>query len=226
MAFTRDHFIRHRRWLYHFTAPDNLALLGAERAMLSAAAWVERANAFRAGQIPDVHAFLGTARLQRHPLDVGPGLVVMINDQWPLRSEEFFFALRGTYEDFIGHLNSLVFFWPGDDNGARPRGELAETFEARYHAYGCLRVPTTDAWGLETPVMFCRYNSGAPQRRDRIERGPHIFVSCTDPELMTADVAEVVFPHRLALANGTEWRPPGHVQWQPLFEPAATVRPG
>jgi hypothetical protein len=101
MAFNRAHFIRHRPWLYHFTAHHNADLLRAERATLSATAWVERANAFQPGQVPDEHAFLGTARLQPDPLVAGPRLTVTLNDQWPLRSEEFFFALQGTYADFI-----------------------------------------------------------------------------------------------------------------------------
>jgi hypothetical protein len=228
MAFTRAHFIRsrHRPWLYHFTTPQNVELLRRERAMLSAAAWVARANEHQPNQIPDPHAFLGTARLAPHPLVAGPGLSVTLNDQWPLRSEEFFFALQGTYPDFIRHLNGLVFFWPGNDMGATPRGDLAETFEARYQAFGCLRVPTADLWGADTPIRFCRYNSGAPQRRDRITRGPHIFVPCTDPDLMTADVAEVVFPGRVALPASTRWRPPGETEWDLLFEPAAVMSQG
>ena len=227
MAFTRAHFIRFRPWLYHFTTPQNVGLLRRERAMSSAASWVERANAFQPGQIPDPHAFLGTARTHCHPLVVGAGLAVTLNDQRPLRSEQFFFALLGTYPDFIRHLNSLVFFWPGDDSGATPKGDLAETFETRYHAYGRLRVPTADVWAADTPIRFCRYNSGAPQRRDRITRGQHIFAPHTEPDLMTGGVAEVVFPHHLALPASTQWRPPGETVWRPLFPPvmAAVTSP-
>src|SRR5262249_14675435 len=154
---------------------------------------------------------------------VGPRLTVTLNDQRPLRSEEFFFAIQGTHADFIRHLNGLIFFWPGDDCGATPKGDLAETFEARYHAYARLRVPTADVWGPDTPIRFCRYNSGAPQRRDRITRGPHIFVPCTDPDLMTADVAEVVFPVRVALPARAQWRSPGQTHWHPLFDPVAAA---
>jgi hypothetical protein len=65
MSFTRAHFIRHKPWLYHFTHLDNVDVLRRETAMLSAAAWVARANAFEPGQVPNPHAFLSEPRLAR-----------------------------------------------------------------------------------------------------------------------------------------------------------------
>ena len=71
MSFTRQHFLRYKPWLYHFTHPDNLDLLRKEVAILSTATWVRRANLFEPGQVPNPYAFLGEPRIARHPLRVG-----------------------------------------------------------------------------------------------------------------------------------------------------------
>ena len=219
MAFTRKHFILHRPYLYHFTNAGNAELLRRCREMLCTAAWVLAANQFRP-QVEDVDAFLGTARLGPIVLSVRPDCVVTLNDQLPLRNREGFAARRGTYEDFLRCLNGLIFFWPGDEGGPTPKGSLAETFARRYAAFGCLRVPSAGVWaeGEHAAVQFCTCNSGAPQVRDRIERGPHIFVACDDAALRLPKVAEVVFPQRLALPENTQWRGPGERGWRPLFE--------
>jgi len=220
MPFSRTQFQRYRPWLYHFTAPENLPLLRRERIMLSAAAWVERANAFQP-QIADPEAFLGAPRLRRHPLQVGPGLQVLLNDQVPLRYESSFHGLRGTYSDYIRYLNGLIFFWPGTAVKPTPRGKLADTFAARDPGKILLRVPTMAVWPEDegegsSSIRFCRYNSGAPQARDGVTRGPHLFVTCAEAPFGVPFVAEVVFPHRLVLPAHTEWKFPGQQHWQPL----------
>ena len=44
MPFTRQHFLRHKPWLYHFTHPSNVDVLRQEMAML------ERGRMGRAGE--------------------------------------------------------------------------------------------------------------------------------------------------------------------------------
>ena len=162
MSFNLAQFVRHRPWLYHFTHADNVDMLRRETAMLSAAAWVERANGFEIGQVPDPNTFLGAPRLASIPLRVGAGQVVRLNDQLPLQHRANFYGLVGSYEDFVRCLNSLVFFWPGNERVATPKGNLAASFERHYESFGTLRIPTADVWGGSNTIRFCRYNSGAP----------------------------------------------------------------
>ena len=219
MAFSRDHFIRHRPYLYHFTSLANAKLLRCQREMLSAAAWVIEANQYKP-QVDDANAFLAKARLDPVVLLVGPERIVTLNDQRPLRSSKSFAGLLGTYEDFIRCLKGLVFFWPGNEGGPSPKGSLAESFARRYANFACLRIPTADVWKKqEDPVVrFCTFNSGAPQLRDRLERGSHIFKPHSHQDLRASKVAEVVFTQRLDLPASTQYRQPTVVDWQPLFE--------
>ena len=216
MAFSRTHFIRHRPWLYHYTNPSNLESLVRRREMLSARVWVLEANQFRQ-QVPDVDAFLGTARGEQFPLEIGENSIVMLNDQIPLRNREKFASLRGTYEDYIRCLNNKIFFWAGDANRPITKRGLAHTFAERYAHYGCLRIPTEDVWSeTESPLRFCTCNSGAPQARDRIERGPHIFKAHDDDCIRLKKVSETVVENRLVLPPTVEWQYPLHSQWRAL----------
>lgn len=47
--------------------------------------------------------------------------------------------------------------------------------------------------------MFCRYNSGAPQKRDRVTRGPSLF---TVSFVSAKDLAEVVFRDQVHVPPG------------------------
>ena len=167
MAFTRDDFLARHPWLYHFTTPRNVDLLRAERAMLSAAAWVDRANAFRP-QIEDPHGYLGAPRLQCRTFDIYHDRTVTLNDQLPIQYAGQCNNLQGTYPDFLRCLNGYVFFWPGSDEGPKPTGKLASRFASRYAAFGLLRVSAAPLWPqYGSPIRFCRYNSGAPQARTK-----------------------------------------------------------
>lgn len=216
MAFTREHFIRLRPFLYHLTNPTNEPMLAREREMLCPEARLAAANAYKP-QIADPVVFLQTARLQPVVLRVGRGCRVTLNDQFPLRSENSFAAIRGTYAEFLRCLNTLIFFWPGTSDGLRSKGRLADSFARKDVRRGWLRVPTADLWAEQSTIRFCRYNSGAPQARDGVERGPHIFVPCHDPGLSVTDVAEVVFDYRVTLPESAEWRDPESSEWRPLF---------
>ena len=215
MAFSQEHFARYRMWLYHFTTPENAGMLRNYGEMRSAAEWVSCANSFR-HQISSPLDFLGRARLVRYTLCVRPEATVTLNDQLPLQHESSFYELQGTYADYIRCLNGFVFFWPGQEAGPTPKGDLAASFGKKYAAFGCIRLRVDDVWSSD--LRFCKFNSGAPQARDRVTRGPHIFVPCTDAGMMTKDVAEVVFPRRLVLPRTAQWKAPNSNEWLPLFD--------
>jgi hypothetical protein len=216
LGFTREQFVSERKFLYHFTNPENFGMLQRERAMLSASAWVERANAFMS-QIDDPGRYLGIAREEPRRLQVGPCTFVTLNDQKPLLALGQMPKLQGSYKDFLRCLNSYVFYWPGDEKGPKPPRGLAKSFGTRYAHYGLLRVPTAEAWRREAIIQFCRNNSGAPQARDRIERGPQMFFKHNTKGLEPKEIAEVVFSGFVDLPPDAEWKDPGSKTWRPLF---------
>jgi hypothetical protein len=69
-----------------------------------------------------VDAFLTAPRDQPKVLEVGLGICVTLNDQRLLISRNRFAALRGTHAEYLSFLNRLVFFWPGTEEGPKPKG--------------------------------------------------------------------------------------------------------
>lgn len=217
MPFSQQHFILHRPYLYHFTLPTNLDLLQRLGEMASAAEWVRRANAYRT-QIHDPRAFLSSPRTATHELQVGPGQAITLNDQKPLaRRSSFGGRLRGTRAAYVRRLNSLVFFWPGTEQGPRPKNQLSKGFSLRYPDYAQVRVSTADVWTANSRIRFCTCNSGAPQARDGLVRGLTIFRRLSHPDLELRKVAEVVFEDRLLLPQSTQVRLPHEQSWELLF---------
>src|SRR5205814_853084 len=149
----------------------------------------------------DPQTYLGRPRLKPRDLEIGPNRTVTLNDQLPLHYPNYFHALQGTYADFLRCLNSYVFFWPGTDNGPRPKGRVPKGFAKKYAAYGLLRVPSASVWLPGADIRFCLINSGAPVPWDGVTRGPHIFVTCHSATFDQDQVAEVVFPQRLDLPS-------------------------
>lgn len=222
MAFTRSHWIRHRPFVYHFATLENIERIVKRGEMLSAEAIVKRAHAYDPTQVPDPGAFLRAPRVGPIALTIGPELedVFVLNDQLPMRHETSFATLVGTRNDFIALLNSFVFCWPGNEDGPVTKGNHGQNFLGRYPAFAELRIPIEDAWTDDLPPVFCRYNSGGPQPRDGVVRGPGIFVSAQEPSLALKKVVEIAFKQRVAIPDSAEWRRDAQSDWRPAIRQA------
>lgn len=218
MAFTRNHWIRHRPFLYHFAPADNIERIIARREMLSAEVIVRKAYSYDPTQIPDPDAFLRSPREEPVALRVGPLVedLFELNDQLPMLHESSFAELDGTRDDFIELLNSFVFYWPGTYDGPVTKGDHGQSFRTRYKHFAELRIPVADVWTDRSRPKFCSYNSGAPQARDRVKRGPSIFVEASDTELATRKVVEAVFSKQVALPPSTQWRDNAFSDWRTI----------
>jgi hypothetical protein len=218
MAFTNNHWIRHRPFLYHFAPAANIERIIKRREMLSAEVIVRKAYAYDPTQVLDPTAFLRTPRKMPIALRVGPLAedLCELNDQLPMLHESSFAKLDGTREDFIELLNAFVFYWPGGHDGPVTKGDHGQSFRKRYKHFAELRIPVANVWTDRAFPKFCRFNSGAPQARDRVKRGPSIFVGATDTELETRKVVEVVFPNQVALPPSTQWRDNGFSDWRKI----------
>lgn len=218
MAFTRSHWIRHRPFLYHYAPLANIERIVKRREMLSSEVIVWKAFAYDPTQVPDPAAFLRTPRAKPAALRIGPLAedLFELNDQLPMLHESSFAQLDGTRDDFIELLNGFVFYWPGNQDGPITKGDHGQSFRARYERFAELRIPIADVWMDRSLPQFCRYNSGAPQARDRIIRGPSIFVDASDTELATRKVVEAVFLKRVALPPSTQWRGDTFSDWRTI----------
>lgn len=218
MAFTRNHWVRHRPFLYHYAPLENVKRIIKRGEMLSAAIIVRKAYAYDPTQIPDPSAFLRTPRERSIVLRVGPLVedLFELNDQLPMLHESSFAELDGTRDDFIELLNGFVFYWPGRQEGPVTKGDHGQSFRERYKHFAELRIPVAEVWTDRFFPKFCRYNSGAPQARDRVKRGASIFVDASDAELVTRKVVEAVFPEQVALPPSTQWRDDVFSDWRTI----------
>lgn len=186
--------------------------MAATREILSAETTVSAALAHDPTQLECPIAFLGTPRKAPKALCLPNGMVTL-NDQQPL-SERQCAGLSCTFAEFVSLLNTFVYFWPGTIDEPKPPRDLASSFRDKYREYGCLRVPTADLWADDSQPLFCGYNSGAPQARDRLTRGPELFASNTQTSLKTEFVAEVVFANRISLPATSQWRIGFDAAWE------------
>ncbi len=218
MALTRSHWIRHRPFLYHYAPLANIERIIKRREMLSAEVIVRRAHAYAPSQVSDPDAFLRTPRVEPVPLRIGSleEDVFVLNDQWPMVHKSSFAEWDGSREDFVSLLNCFVFYWPGNQNGPITKGDHGQSFRRRYEYFAELRIPIDDVWTDGFHPKFCRYNSGAPQKRDRVKRGPSIFVEASDDEVFTRKVVETVFLTQVALPRTTQWRADALSDWRTI----------
>ena len=124
-----------------------------------------------------------------------------------------------TFERFVAHLNSRVFFWPGTTAGPIAYG--VRHFK-RYvdEKPVLLRVLLVDlvAVNSATSPEFCRFNSGSPRwtRGVPSPRGPETFVRAGHARFRAAQVVEVTFPGRVVLPWNAEVGPSPQGPWRPL----------
>lgn len=217
MSFTQEHYSRYRPFLFHYAPESNRASLSSKRTMYSTENLVQDLWGYNKEQIASPDDFLSTPRpnsVQLRLASSGSDYITL-NDQQPLQ-ESRCIKLSCPFGDYVALLNTFVFFWPGNEAGPKPKGRLAERFAEKYKVYGCLRVPVRDAWNNKQNPLFCKYNSGAPQGRDCVTRGPEIFQPADITPLKTQHVAEVVFKGVFSIPDSAEWRSPGKAKWEPL----------
>jgi hypothetical protein len=218
VVFTRAHWIRHRPFLYHYAPLANIERIIKRREMLSAEVIVRKAHAYDPSQVLSPETFLRMPRDRSIVLRIGPleEDVFVLNDQLPMVHRSSFAELDGTHGDFVALLNRFIFYWPGNQDGPITKGDHGQSFRRRYKHFAELRIPIDDVWTDGFHPKFCRYNSGAPQKRDRVKRGPSIFVDASDDKVVTRKVVETIFLKQVALPRSTQWRADALSDWQTI----------
>jgi hypothetical protein len=197
-------FISTRPYAYHLTARSNLRGIRAERSLLSAAQLAKH---------PWEEEVLGRRRRKSVEFERAT-----IRDQSPLHQGSIGFAPDFGMAPLLALLNSLVYFWPGRDDGPMPSGQ---NHYARYAAErpALLRIRVDELLAQEALPLVSRYNSGAPRcvGGEKSPRGPETFLPVTDFAGAPSKVIELAFKNRIDLPSSTEVGDSYGGPWKPLF---------
>ncbi|GMU80393.1 MAG: hypothetical protein AMXMBFR47_02640 [Planctomycetota bacterium] len=207
MPLDESRFIRTRPYLFHLTSRQNLGRIRELRTLHSAASLLERAGRME----------LNTIRRVDHFAIEVDGEAVSLRDQKPLHRGPMRLEGGWTYEDFVAHVNSLVFFWPGSEE--QPIDYGARHFE-RYRHEGpvIIRIPSGELIGNGAESLYSRCNSGAPRcsRRKHAPRGPDTFVPAARFDGKPGNVVEVAFSGQVAIPDAATVRGVEGGRWQAL----------
>jgi hypothetical protein len=196
------HYLRLRPRLFHLTARGNLDLIRDRNELLPASVLMAEAQCTQRLCVRRRTAEI--VRVEGHEVN--------LRDQAPLHRGNIRFQGGWSFEEFVAHLNSHVFFWPGGD---RPIPYGIRHF-SRYRDDPCV-VLVADASALIdvnpglTP-KFCRYNSGSPRCSGGLgsPRGTDTFLPAQRFEHAPSRVVETVFDAPVRLPAGG-WRIVDHI---------------
>lgn len=187
-----------RPFLYHLTARKNVPTLIQGGEFLSAK------DIFDLGNRKDL---LQTRRLHCEAVRVG-GTEYVVRDQRPLQQGNMLLEDGLSFGEFVEILNSLIFFWPGNERAPIDMG--LRHFE-RYLDENpvVLRVEFKALLDANFGISpkFARVNSGAPRCHPRAGKGQRGHGTFVEPRLFSGtagDVKEVVFDRRLKLPQRVE----------------------
>ena len=206
-------FVDTRPWLYHLTARMNVKRIRDERRLDCAA------TLLRAGDREDV------VRQRRKSSEVVciRDSCIHIRDQRPLHCKSMSLLGGWGFDDWVEHLNGLVFFWPGRRD-ERPVCSGVRHYERYKKAGECvcvIRVSTRDTFDKNHPAepRFSRYNSGSPRWSGGkpSPRGPDTIVPGGQFVDRPCDVVEVAYRKQVALPDSAEVACSPFGKWRPLF---------
>lgn len=172
--------------LYHLTPRANVDAIRSSGMLRSAHSILQEAE-----EGEHAHARRRSARSVR----IGTQLI-KVQDQRPLAPGNVELLGGWTFEDFVRHLNSHVFCWPGTLEGPT---EYGRRHFARY-APEDPAVLVIDAAEMivantSNPPCFSRFNSGSPRcnRGRKSPRGPDLFLPADTYGGTPGSVVEVTF---------------------------------
>ena len=211
IAFEQS-FAALRPYLYHLTAASNVGRICRMRRLDCAATLlrlggcadlVRKRRATRTGR---------TVRVDNEE--------VHVRDQAPLHRGNMVLLGGWGFEDFIEHLNSFVFFWPGTNQGTSAYGVRHFCRNAREQP-ALIRVPTADtlAKNCSASPRFCSYNSGAPRctKGRGSPRGPNTFAYGERFDRRPSGVVEVVYSAGALLPATAELSSSLQGPWRSLY---------
>jgi hypothetical protein len=210
MGFSLGDFARLRPYLFHLTAQANIDRIRRMRRLDSASRIL--LDAGRPG-------IVRSKRRRHEVVQIGDDLVY-VRDQAPLHQGNTELSDGWSFEDFVQHLNEMVFFWPGTEGGPIPYG--VRHYE-RYQGEApvIIRVSTTSVLqaNVDTPPLFCRFNSGSPRCTNGrpSPRSPLTFRPAGQLDVSAGRVVEVVFNATVVLPPDAQVGAAPSGPWAPLW---------
>jgi len=203
-----ERFLTLRPWAYHLTDRRNVEGIRHQGALFAASCLAK---------LPAEKAALKSRR-NSHLLTEA----AVIRDQRPLIRGHIEFAPGFEFEQLLAQLNSLVFFWPGSENGP-VRGGCRHFNRYQSENPAVLRVPTRALLSENKQnALVCRYNSGSPRtvNRQKSPRGPETFLPVSDFAGNPSAVVELVLEMSARLPASAELGDFPSGPWVPLFSQA------
>ncbi len=195
--------------LYHVTYAVNLPLIRRRRQLQPAA------DLFVEAGMPELVSRRRTADVSLR-ID---GHEVVVRNQRPLRPEMVEIE-SGTFTDYIGCLNSRIFFWPGTDTG------LADDGVRMFQRSGAessimIRIDSRsliDANGSGAiDLSGCNAGAGWIEGGRKSRRGLHVFEPLASFSRPALGVAEITFRETVVLPCDTRYADRADGPWRGLF---------
>jgi hypothetical protein len=211
VGFAANELFRLRPFAFHLTASSNLEGIRKAKTLFSASALLHLGGKAELSNVRRrVHESVNT--------ELGP---VLLRDQSPLHPGNLSLPRGWTFEQFVGLLNSRVFFWPG--TAAGPISSGVRHFE-RYRSEKpeILRIPSRELVesNSERDPAVCKYNSGSPRytRGNASPRSPETFVRMSAAAFRPSGVVELTFKGEVRLPPQTEIGRSPAGPWRRFFE--------
>ena len=202
-------FVATRPWLYHLTARVNVERI-RDKKRLDCAATLLGAGG-RENLVRQRRESYEVIRLGDRCID--------IRDQYPLHRRNMSLPYNWCFEDWVEHLNGLVFFWPGSDE--RPVCSGVRHYERYKGDDVCvIRIGTKDMFDKNPAApRFSCYNSGSPRcsKGKPSPRGPDTIVPGDRFDGTPCKVVEVAYCKQVALPESAEVTCSPFGGWRPLF---------
>lgn len=211
LQYFQDEFVATRPWLYHLTARMNVERIRDERRLDCAATLLRAGN--RKSMVRQRRESYEVIRLGDR--------CIHIRDQYPLHRKNMSLLGGWGFEDWVEHLNGLVFFWPGRDE--RPVCSGVRHYQRYKGDEVCvIRVGTKDTFDKNRPAepRFSRYNSGSPRcsKGQPSPRGPDTIVPGDRFDGTPCKVVEVAYCEQVALPESAQVACTPFGEWRPLFD--------
>ena len=199
MSFDAAKFAALRPLLYHRTHAPNLPAIREDGTLRCA-------EAIRGGPPEGDRPRRALQTVLRN------GRSLTLTDQKPLALGAIAWEAGWDAARWLKRLDSLVFFWPGDDRGP---GGYAKAHGAKYERAASgggptpvlLRVPFADLAAANPSLvpLFCRYNSGGPRAQPTggSPRGGSTFRPAGECDFTPGKAQEVAFDRGPVLLPGT-----------------------
>lgn len=216
---TPEEFVRRFPSLYHATRAVNRPGLVKRGCLLCPDEIYRGAGRIPTRALRKSSAGSSASGSVKYPVPSSDG-IVYLSDHDPLHEGNIRFESGWNMQRFVALLDSLVFFWPGDERGPGQQGrDHYERYAKAREPMIVIRVSTAEIVAQNDVPMISSCNSGAPRTNAISKKQPRGGATFRDLSNCTSggEIVEVVFRSRVRLPASTEVASAYDAPWLPLF---------